>query len=251
MDGVAPQKRYAYVQRTARLLDGSAAGPPVWLLGRMSTCRTGNPAGAGCALGAADEVVTTYEYGPETGPNILLLRGQSVTADGQTLRTCFAYDPRGRKIGETGANGTAGLSACPMAAPTTALPYTTSTRYDVDNKVTGTIAPDPDGAGPLPSPAVRNSYDPAGRLIRVEQGALAAWQPDTVAPALWPGFTIHRIVDTSYDALDRKTREAVSGIGPAGAVTASVTEYGYDLAGRLLCTAVRMNPDVWATPARQ
>jgi len=110
--------------------------------------------------------------------------------------------------------------------------------------VTGTIAADPDGAGPLGAPAVRNSYDVAGRLIRVEQGALAAWQPDTVAPANWPGFTVHKIVDTSYDALDRKAREAVSG----GGVTASVTEYGYDLAGRLTCTAVRMNPDVWATP---
>jgi RHS repeat-associated protein len=104
----------------------------------------------------------------------------------------------------------------------------------------GTIAADPDGAGPLPSPAVRNSFDPAGRLIRVEQGSLVAWQGPEVAPALWPGFAVHKIVDTGYDALDRKTREAVSGGG--------VTEYGYDLGGRLRCTAVRMNPDVWATP---
>jgi RHS repeat-associated protein len=65
-----------------------------------------------------------------------------------------------------------------------------------------------------------------------------------VAPALWPNFAVHRIVDTSYDALDRKTREAVSG----GGATAGVTEYGYDRAGRLICTAVRMNPDYWATP---
>jgi RHS repeat-associated protein len=86
------------------------------------------------------------------------------------------------------------------------------------------------------------------RRIRVEEGALAAWQPDGVAPALWPDFTVHKYVDTAYDALDRKTREAVTGTGPAGPVTASVTEYGYDLAGRLKCTAVRMNPDAWATP---
>jgi RHS repeat-associated protein len=55
---------------------------------------------------------------------------------------------------------------------------------------------------------------------------------------------VSKIVDTSYDALDRKTRESVSG----GGVTAGVTEYSYDLAGRLKCTAVRMNPNVWATP---
>jgi RHS repeat-associated protein len=248
VNGVAPQKRFTYVQRTARLLDGSAAGLPVWLLDRMSTCRTGNPGGAGCALGAADEVVTVYDYGADGGPTILSLRGQSVTADGQTLRTCFAYDGRGRKISETSPNGTAGLAACPGTPPASALPFTSSTRYDADNKVTGTIAPDPDGAGPLPSPAVRNSYDAAGRLIRVEEGRLASWQPDGVAPALWPDFTVHKYVDTAYDALDRKTREAVTGVGPAGPVTASVTEYGYDLAGRLKCTAVRMNPDAWATP---
>jgi RHS repeat-associated protein len=248
VNGVTPQKRYSYVQRYARLADGSAAGPPIWLLERMSTCRAGNPGGAGCALGAADEVVTVYEYGADGGPTILSLRGQSVTADGQTLRTCFAYDGRGRKISETSANGTAGLAACPGTPPASALPFTSSTRYDADNKVTGTIAPDPDGAGPLPSPAVRNSYDAAGRLTRVEEGRLASWQPDGVAPALWPDFTVHKYVDTAYDALDRKTREAVTGTGPAGPVTASVTEYGYDLAGRLKCTAVRMNPDAWATP---
>jgi RHS repeat-associated protein len=246
--GVAPQKRYSYIQRTARLAEGSAAGPPVWLLDRMSSCRAGNPNGAGCALGTADEVLTTYDYGPDGPGNNLLLRGQAVTADGITLRTCYAYDGRGRKISETGPGGTSALAACPMPAPTSALPYTTSTRYDADGRVKGTIAPDPDGAGPLAHPAVRNSYDAAGRLIRVEEGGLAAWQPDSVDPAFWPGFTPFKWVDTSYDALDRKSREAVSGVGPAGAVTASITEYDYDLSGRLRCTAVRLNPDVWATP---
>jgi RHS repeat-associated protein len=238
--GVTPQKRYSYVQRHARLADGSPAGPLVWLPDSVSTCRTGNPSGAGCVLGAGDEMVTRFDYGPDSASSNLLLRGQSVTADGRTLRTCFAYDGLGRKISETSPNGTAGLSACPAAAPTAALPYTSSIRYDSGNKVTGTISADPDGAGWLPAPAVRNSYDPAGRLIRVEQGALSAWQPDNVPPALWPGFTAYKIIDSSFDALDRKTREAVIGAG--------VTEYGYDLAGRLRCTAVRMNPDAWATP---
>jgi YD repeat-containing protein len=110
--------------------------------------------------------------------------------------------------------------------------------------VTGTIAPDPDGPGGIPIPAVRNSYDSAGRLIRVEQGSLEAWQGESVPPALWPGFSQYKFVDTRYDALDRKTREAVGGYG----ALSTVTEYGYDLGGRLKCTAVRMNPDVWATP---
>jgi RHS repeat-associated protein len=240
---VTPQKRYAYVPRQAKLADGSPAGPPVWLLERMSLCRIGNPAGFGCALGG-DEVLTIYDYGAESGPTNLLLRGQAVVADGEVLRTCFAYDALGRKISETSPNGTAGLSACPVAAPATALPLTSSTRYDADGKVTGTIAPDPDpgsgpgqASGPLPFPAVRNTYDAAGRLVRAEQGMLAAWQPDSVEPRLWPGFVALKWVDTTYDALDRKIREAVN--GPQGSAT--VTQYSYDLAGRPKCKAVRMN----------
>jgi RHS repeat-associated protein len=92
---------------------------------------------------------------------------------------------------------------------------------------------------------VRNTYDDAGRLTKVEEGALAAWQSDGVAPKDWTGFTVHRVVDTAYDALDRKIREAVSG---ATGATESVTEYSYDVRGLLYCTAVRMNPAAWATP---
>ncbi|HYD37044.1 MAG TPA: hypothetical protein VEA60_05490, partial [Allosphingosinicella sp.] len=65
-----------------------------------------------------------------------------------------------------------------------------------------------------------------------------------MAPSAWMGFTVLKKIDIQYDALDRKVREA-SG-GPA--LTASVTEYGYDLAGRPQCTAVRMNPAAWAAP---
>jgi hypothetical protein len=66
VNGVTPQKRYSYVQRTARLADGSAAGPPVWLLDQMWFCRNGNPAagGAGCAQRSADEVVTSLRLRP-------------------------------------------------------------------------------------------------------------------------------------------------------------------------------------------
>jgi YD repeat-containing protein len=167
-----------------------------------------------------------------------------VIADGQSLTTCFAYDRQGRKISETSPNGTAGLAACPASAPTSALPWTTSTRFDPDGRVTGTIAPDPDGAGPLRFAAVRNRYDAAGRLIQVDTGQLADWQPESVAPASWPGFQLQRRIDAEYDALDRKTREWASD----GATILNVTEYSYDLSGRPKCTAVRMNPNAWSTP---
>ncbi|HEY7811310.1 MAG TPA: RHS repeat-associated core domain-containing protein [Allosphingosinicella sp.] len=142
-------------------------------------------------------------------------------------------------------------SAAPIApafAQSAASPFTSATRFDADRRPTGSIAPDPDGAGPLGFPAVRNSYDAAGRLTKVEKGTLSAWQSEAVAPANWTGFTIFQTVDTSYDALDRKTRETVSGVEPGGgAMTAvSVTQFSYDISGRLECTAQRMNPAAFA-----
>ena len=122
---------------------------------------------------------------------------------------------------------------------------TSAARYDLMRREVGTISPDPDGAGPLPFLATRKTYDPAGHLVKVESGTLPAWQSESIDPASWTGFTVQSQVDTAYDMMGRKVREAASGSNGA---TTSVTEYGYDQAGRLRCTAVRMNPDSWAAP---
>jgi RHS repeat-associated protein len=137
------------------------------------------------------------------------------------------------------------LLALPAAAfgQASPSPYTSATRYDASGRVTGTIAPDPDGAAALAYAAVRSSYDGAGRLIRVEKGELAAWQPQTIAPASWPGFTIFQKVETSYDPAGRKLKEELW----AGGVRQTVTQYSYDVDGRLECTAVRMNPAAFAS----
>jgi YD repeat-containing protein len=120
-DGIRPQQRKSYSQRFAWVKNSSGAydraSSPVWLLTGTSICRTGAPSasGVGCALGSADEVVTTYDYGPDAGPNNLWLRGKAVTAiDGgtsQTLRTCFSFDRLGNRISETSPR--AGLTSCP------------------------------------------------------------------------------------------------------------------------------------------
>ncbi|RDC58918.1 hypothetical protein HME9302_00094 [Alteripontixanthobacter maritimus] len=106
--GVRPQTRYTYAQRHARDASGAALSPPVWVLASESYCRTSSASGNGCAAGASDQVVTVYDYGPTSGPNNLWLRGTAVTADGQTLRTCFGYDAFGQKISETQPKGNAG-----------------------------------------------------------------------------------------------------------------------------------------------
>ena len=105
VNNVSPQKRYSYVQRTARLANGAAAGGPIWLVDRIAFCRDGNPSGNGCALGPGDEVVTSFDYGPATGPSNLNLHSETVTANGVSRRTCYGYDGQGDKISTTRPNG--------------------------------------------------------------------------------------------------------------------------------------------------
>jgi YD repeat-containing protein len=110
-----PMKRYAYEQRYAWVKDSGGnyvqAASPLWVLASEKTCRTSATVGDACAAGSSDEVITTYDHGPNSGPNNLWLRGKVVTADGVSIRTCYAYDPLGNKISETSPR--AGLATCP------------------------------------------------------------------------------------------------------------------------------------------
>ncbi|MEH3098733.1 hypothetical protein [Sphingomonas adhaesiva] len=115
VNGIRPQKRFEYSQRYAWIKNSSGgyaqAASPIWVLVRERYCRASAASGSTCAGGSADEVVTDYDYGPDTGPNTLVLRGVTVSADGQSLRTCYGYDSMARKISET--RPRAGLSSCP------------------------------------------------------------------------------------------------------------------------------------------
>jgi RHS repeat-associated protein len=141
------------------------------------------------------------------------------------------------------------LAAAAASAAQAQAPFTSYARYDAAHRLTGTVAPDPDGSGPLGYAAVRNSYDAAGRLVRQERGEIAqtdtAWM-DGRAPSAWTNFTVLETVDTVYDTLDRKVSETLSG----GGTVQTLTQYSYDPVGRLECTAVRMNPAAFgALPA--
>lgn len=109
-NGIRAVTRYAYAQRYAWISNGSGgyvqAASPIWVKTEERTCRTTATVSGACAGGSSDEVVTAYDYGPDSGPNNLLLRGVTVTADGTTLRTCYTYDGYGRKISETKPLGT-------------------------------------------------------------------------------------------------------------------------------------------------
>jgi len=114
-----PQTRHEYAQRYAWIANGTGgyvqAATPIWVRTATSACRTSAATGAPCAAGPLDEVRTVYDYGPDSGPNNLLLRGQAVTAEVEgslvTHRTCYGYDARGRRISETQPN--ANSASCP------------------------------------------------------------------------------------------------------------------------------------------
>ena len=135
-------------------------------------------------------------------------------------------------------------TAAPALAQSSASDHTFATRYDLDGRVTGTIAPDPDGAGVLKHAAVRNSYNAQGLLTKAESGELSAWQSEAVAPAAWTGYTVFQTIDTEYDLAGRKLRVTVRG---SDMVPTALTQYSYDAGGALECTAVRMNPAAYGS----
>lgn len=113
-DGVRPVVRNTYVQRYAWVAGPSGGyvkeSSPVWVLNQTKTCLTTSTIGDTCSGGAMDEVVTTYDWGPDSGPNNLLMRGVTVASRGEVRRTCYTYDEDGRRISST--TPRAALGAC-------------------------------------------------------------------------------------------------------------------------------------------
>lgn len=113
--GISSVTRYSYVQQYAWVKNSSGgyvqAASPIWLLDQERTCTTTATVGNACAGGASDEVVTSYDYGPPSGPNNLVLRGVVATANGTSRRACYGYDYLARKISETSPKS--GLTVCP------------------------------------------------------------------------------------------------------------------------------------------
>lgn len=138
------------------------------------------------------------------------------------------------------------IASCALEAQAqnAASPFTSAVRYDGAGNVTGTISPDPDGSGGNPFLAKRTTYDPVGRPVKIEDGRLSAWQPETVPPSNWTGFTIDATSEIEYNSQNRKTKTWSYG---ATGGTHSLTQFSYDLAGRLECSAVRMNPAAYTS----
>ncbi|MGM8229198.1 hypothetical protein ACSV5M_21655, partial [Cellvibrio sp. ARAG 10.3] len=107
--GIRAETRYTYEQKYANYYNVSGvkaqASIPVWLKTEESYCINSSASDGDCSDN--DEVITRYEYEHDN----LFLTGMTVTdPQGNTLRTCYAYDDYGNRIGETQPN--ANLASC-------------------------------------------------------------------------------------------------------------------------------------------
>lgn len=186
VSGVRATTSYSYI---------SVNGAKV--LGAISTCST-----AASCVGSANETRTTLAYNPNALPTVATVQ----SGDGAVASTTTAvYDDVGNKISVDG--------------PLPGTDDTTFFRYNADREVLGVIAPDPDGAGVRKRLAVRNTYDPKGRVTLAETGSVTG-----VSDAAWAAFSSQQQVSTTFDGVDRPTQRSIV----AGGVTYASTLYGYD-----------------------
>lgn len=135
------------------------------------------------------------------------------------------------------------FAACVHTANASQQPgiYKEAKRYNTAGQVTGVIMPDPDGSGPLKSPARRYSYSSSGQLIKVEYGVLNLWADETVSPQQWD-YDAYLHTEYEFDDYGRKigSRQFDSENN-----NFAYEKISYDERSRVLCSARRMNPSVF------
>lgn len=210
------ETRYKYVQQSARYYDTPGnliTGSPVWKLAEESSCHS--MTGDSC-VGTADELRTIYEY----NENLLPSRVEKRAGDGSAISvTAMKYDPVGNIAAIDG----------PLGGDTDTIYY----YYDSHRRKIGEISPNFDKDGGARYLATKITYDGDGLEIRKDTGSILSPSRadfDKMAPFVTTEF--------AYDQAARKIKAATTG----GGQVASVVQYSYDVAGRLVCTAERMTP---------
>ena len=222
---VRPQKRFTYAAKQAQVKSSSgsivASGQSITLPIGVSECVSL----ASCA-GTAGEVKTSIVYGAAgVGNNLLPTEISSGDGSGAlTATTKVNYDSIGDMISVDG--------------PLSGTEDTTTAIMDGYRRSVGTIAPDPDGAGPRPRLAQRQTFSANGDLTKSEVGTVGGTGSSDLT-----SMAVAQAVDLAYDADGRKVKDALSG----GGTVHSVSQSSYDTAGRLTCTVQRMNPAVYSS----
>jgi RHS repeat-associated protein len=213
--GISPKTTYSYgVVSDAYVLTGT------------SSCRTT----ASCA-GTDDETRLVLGY----GANGLLPTSSTVQSGDGTIQLSESatYDAFSNLVAKDG--------PLPGGADTTYM------KYDRKGQLVGEILPDPDDTGPRARVARRTTYDPNGNAKKTEIGTVAG-----IADTDLAALDVKQVVDVDYDVNDRKIADVVRAPEVIAGATqyraTATTQYSYDIAGRLDCTAVRMNRALWGSP---
>jgi RHS repeat-associated protein len=218
--GIRPEVNYVYTMLSAQIRD--AGGNLITQASQAKLTQITSCATAATCPGSADETKVTIAYNT---PNLLPTSVTTASGDGAMSQTItYAYDGRDNLIAVDG----------PLAGSDDSIVYI----YDAFDRRRGVIGADPDGSGTRPRLAERYSFDVESRVTKVESGTVTA-----ATEAALNAMTVAQTMDIAYDANGNATRQTVSGISGAFAVT----QLSYDADNRLSCSAQRMNPAAFAT----
>ena len=217
-----PEINYTYTAIYGKKKNASGVfvteSTPIYLVTAITQCTT-----AATCSGSVNESKVTFSYG---GNNNLQLLSTTRSAGNGTLAgtTSFTYDSYGNLLTVNG--------------PLSGTADTATYHYDEKNRVIGEIGPDPDAGGVMKRRATRYTYDGRDRVTKVEQGTATS---STLAAL--NAMSVLDTAESTYDVNSNRTKTTFKG----GSTTLAVTQYTYDGANRLQCTAQRMNPAVFAS----
>ena len=204
--------KYAYYKKNGSS-SVSSADSPIILPAYSLECVTGS----NCA-GTDNERVEEWSYALSASGSPTNLQPDAIhkrAGNGADLiSTYFAYTPAGDVMNVTDALGRSSHS-----------------EFDAMRRKLGDVSPDPDGGSALRPRAQLISYDLDGQVTSVKAGTVATWSSSPTS------ISVLKDEQTQYDSLGRKVQTRLV----VGGQIEALTEYSYDAANRLLCTAVRMN----------
>lgn len=213
-----PRILYYYSQRKAKVKNQSGAlidADPIWRLATIRTCAT-----ASICINSANErvVIQSYNALKNLAPSARTVR----SGDSSVKEISWTYFDIYGNLTETDG---------PL--------YGTADRsyffYDgKEKRRIGAIGPDPDGAGSLKRQAVRYNFDNAGQLQSTDSGVTTSYTLSALN-----SMTVKNSTDYTYDVYGRRERVSVK----IGNTIEAVSQYRFDIMGRVLCRAQRMNKD--------
>ncbi|TCD04339.1 hypothetical protein EYB45_08870 [Erythrobacteraceae bacterium CFH 75059] len=219
-DGQRPTTVFGYTAVSARY----QSAPGVWVHAStpvikplsIARCRT-----AATCSGSVDELVTAFAYNTAVAPGTQPVTIVQRQGDGGGVqRIDLAYNWLG--------------DVRSLDGPLAGSDDTTVYRHDAAGQVVGIAHPRPFSWGNFARRAERITYNADGQVARREHGALPGANDSD-----WLSFAPQHETVTEFDARGRVLRQRHLEAGTINQF--SLVQYGYDAAGRLICTALRMN----------